>query len=114
MRGKDERMRRKCRDFPHFCTVDVLDDWSAWNGRLLEMEAWCRQRAGVDGFAKQGRMGAERNSLEFRFKAPDAAAEFQAAFGGQLGGPEADPASRTVTPTASDSLLPLATDRAAE
>ncbi|HTR78672.1 MAG TPA: hypothetical protein VMH39_11190 [Gemmatimonadaceae bacterium] len=85
MRGRDDRMRRKCRDFPHFCAVEVSDDWAARNGRLLEMEAWSRQRVGSDGFAKQGRMGADRNSVEFRFKAPDVATEFHAVFGGELG-----------------------------
>ena len=85
MRSKDELIRRKCRDFPHFCAVDVLDDWTDWSRRLIEMEGWCRQRVGAVGFAKQGRMGAERNSLEFRFKAPEVAAEFQTAFGGRLG-----------------------------
>jgi hypothetical protein len=114
MRGKDEQMRRKCRDFPHFCAVEVFDDWAAWNGRLLEMEAWCRQRVGADGFAKQGRMGAERNSMEYRFKTPEIAAEFQAAFGGKLGGPEIDMAARAPTATGSDSLLPSASGRAAE
>ena len=112
MRNKDDLMRRKCRDFPHFCAVDVLDDWAAWNGRLLEMEAWCRQRVGPTGFAKQGRMGAERNSLEFRFKGPDIATEFQIAFGGKLGEPEVGSAAPAVTATESDSLLPSATDRA--
>ncbi len=114
MRGKDEQMRRKCRDFPHFCAVEVFADWAAWNGRLLEMEAWCRQRVGPTEFAKQGRMGAERNAMEYRFKTPEMAVEFQAAFGGKLGGPETDMTGRAPTGAASDSLLPSTSGRAAE
>jgi hypothetical protein len=114
VRNKDELIRRKCRDFPHFCAVDVLDDWTDWRRHQIEMETWCRQRVGADGFAKQGRMGAERNSMEYRFKTPEIATEFQAAFGGKLGGPEVDSAARAVTATGSDSLLPSATGRAAE
>lgn len=86
MRSKDETMRRKCRSFPHFCAIDVPEDWTDWHRRQIEMEAWCRQHVGADGFATQGRMGAERNSLEYRFKTPEAAGEFQAVFGGRVGG----------------------------
>lgn len=82
--NKDDLVRRKCRNYPHFCAEEVPDDWADWNRRLLEMDVWCRQRVGPDGFAKQGRMGAVRNSLEYRFKSPDIAVEFQSAFGGKV------------------------------
>jgi len=85
MRSRNGYMRRKCRTYQHFCSVDVLEDWAAWRQRQLEMELWCRERVGADGFAKQGRMGAERNSLEFRFKAPEIADQFQSTFGGRVG-----------------------------
>ena len=85
MRRRDELAKRKRLNFPHFCAVDVPDDRAAWSRRSLEMESWCRQRVGADGFAKQGRMGHERDFLEYRFKAPEVAAVFQAMFGGKLG-----------------------------
>lgn len=89
---RDDLVKRKRRNFPHFCALDVLDDQAAWGRRLLEMEYWCRQRVGPDGFAKNGRLGAERPLLEYRFKAPEIALEFQATFGGKLGAEEATPA----------------------
>lgn len=85
MATKDELEKRKRKDFPRFVAIDVMDDRAAWAGRVLEMERFCREKVGVNGYAKQGRMGAERASLEFRFKSAEAAAEFQATFGGQLG-----------------------------
>ena len=85
MPRKDDLIRRKCLHFPHFCAIEVSDDWAGLSRRQIEMEVWCRQRAGAGGFAKQGRMGAERNSLEYRFKTSEIATEFHAVFGGELG-----------------------------
>ena len=85
MRRRDDLAKRKRRDFPHFCAVDVPDDRADWTRRLLEMEYWCRERVGAAGFAKYGRLGAERPLLEYRFKAQEVAAEFHGTFGGKLG-----------------------------
>ena len=88
-RNKDDIEKRKRKEFPDFVTLEVMDDRSAWSIQVLRMEAWCRERVGVGCFTKQGRMGAERASLEFRFRSPDIAAEFQCVFGGTVGADEA-------------------------
>ncbi len=88
MRARDDVAKRKHLDFPHFCAVEVpLAGDQTWGRRSLEMEIWCRQRVGATEFAKQGRMGSERDRLEYRFKSPEIATEFQAAFGGAIGPP---------------------------
>lgn len=84
-RNKDDIEKRKRKEFPQFVALEVMDDRAAWSIQVLRMEAWCRERVGVSCYAKQGRMGAERASLEFRFRSPDIAAKFQAAFGGTMG-----------------------------
>lgn len=55
-----------------------------WPRRFLEIEQWCRSRAGAGGFARRGRLGNDHDYLDVRFRSADIAAEFHAAFGGEL------------------------------
>jgi hypothetical protein len=89
-RNKDDIEKRKRKDYPHYCAREVVDDRAAWSSEVIRMEAWCRERVGVGGYAKQGRMGSERASLEFRFKTAEIATEFQVTFGGELGAEETE------------------------
>lgn len=102
MPSKDELERRKRKDFPHVVTTEVMDDRAAWSVEIIRREHWCRERVGAGGYAKQGRMGIERPSLEFRFKSADVAADFQSTFGGEIGAEGAKAASRKTPPPSND------------
>ena len=86
MRRKDDIARRQSRDFPYLCAVPVPPGVNPdWPRRFLEIEQWCRSRVGADGFARRGRLGDAHDFLDVRFRSADIAAEFHAAFGGELG-----------------------------
>lgn len=76
IRRKGEMTNRIAeREFPFGVEIEVPP--GGLGERLNELHRWCGDRAGAGDFVTRGRLEGLRDFVVFRFKDPDAAADFR-------------------------------------